>query len=437
MAAPNETFHVDADLDQHNDASHDVLTNATKWALVGESTAALASFIATLSLSTLLFHRLFVRRPRHTAFLPHNQYVVLLLNLICADFFQASGFVISFYWIAKDSILSPHVACAVQGSLITFGDLASAFFILLIAAHTYVTAALGLRIEYSTFYVAICMAWVVAFSLFSMGVAIGKDKFLERIDRWCTFNSRYLAEHVSMHACWLFLSMAGITVLYALTFFKLRRKTSHLFAGQSEVGHGLANGITVQSVNRITKLMMLYPIVYITLVLPAFAIQGWNITHGDQSVEGDGGGTLGRVSAMLIASCGWVDCLLYTLTRKRLIKETMEGGESGSHGSRGPLLRRSSRNRSEPIEIDSGILRTTTMTVHRDSFDASGGQRMPPPLVYTEIWAGESKQPRAKEERLREHPVYERSPSPIMFVEAGFARSDRITALTDLSVHRA
>lgn len=430
MTAPNVTNKPGKPWDQQDVSP---LPTEIRWALFVDGLVALASSIATLSLAILLFYRLFIWRPRYKT-LTHNQYVVLLLNLILADLCQACGFVLAFYWFAIDAFLSPNVPCAIQGCLITLGDLTSGFFVLLIAVHTFVTAALGIRIEHSTFYLAICIAWVVAFSLVTMGFAIGQNSFFERVGTWCTFSDEYQAIHVSLHAGWLFLSMAGITVLYLLTFFKLRRKTSRLFDGQREAGDGLANGNTVQSVNRITKLMMLYPIVYIALVLPAFAIRGWGMEHGDLNSNTDS--MLDRVAAILIGSCGWVDCLLYTLTRKRLIKETIEGGESGSDGSRSRLFRGRSHNASDPIEIDSGILRTTTMTVHRDSFDASGGQRMPPPLVYTEVWAGESKEPRAKEERLREHPVYERSPSPIMFVEAGYARSDRITAMTNYQVYR-
>lgn len=431
MAASNETNNGEIPpLDQQNLSR---LPITLRWFLVAEGLVALISMIATLSLTILLFYRLFIWRPRHRTFLTPNQYLVLLLNLIIADFCQASGFVVSFYWVAIDAFVAPHVACAIEGYLITFGDLASAFFVLLIAGHTFVTAALGSRIEYPTFYTAIGMAWLLCLLLTSLGLAIGGNPFFDRVGAWCAFSRDYGVQHIALHACWLYLSMGGITVLYALTFFKLRRKTSNLFAGQREAGHGLANGNTVQSVNRITKLMMLYPIVYMSLVLPAFITRGWSFEHGDQ-VTND---TVGRVVAILLASCGWADCLLYTLTRKRLIKETMGGDGSGSHGSRNSILGRRSRNESDVAEIESGILRTTSMTVHRDSFDASSGKRMPPPLVYTEIWAGESKQPRAKDERLREHPVYERSPSPIMFVEAGYARSDRIAAMTNLGVYRA
>ena len=55
------------------------------------------------------------------------------MNLIFADLCQAASFLISFYWIAIDGILAPTAACTIQGFLLHFGDVASAFFVLAIA----------------------------------------------------------------------------------------------------------------------------------------------------------------------------------------------------------------------------------------------------------------------------------------------------------------
>ena len=58
----------------------------------------------------------------------------------------------------------------------------------------------------------------------------------------------------------------------------------------------------------------------------------------------------------MITSCGWVDSLLYTLTRRRLLRDTMPGG--ASRGNRGSM----------------SILHTRTVTVEgghtKESLDA-------------------------------------------------------------------
>jgi hypothetical protein len=120
--------------------------------------------------------------------------------------------------------------------------------------------------------------------------------------------------------------------------------------------------------------------------------------------------------------------LLYSLTRKRLMRETMGGANNCSHGTR-------SRSQDEYDPKDSNaIMRTTTITVRSESLDASGDRRMPPPLVYSVISAG-SKKPRQsrgerRAERKMEDPVYERSPSPQRFAISGYAQSGETVGMS-------
>lgn len=211
-----------------------------------------------------------------------------------------------------------------------------------------------------------------------------------------------------------------------LIFFKLRRKTSKLFAEQGRASNELANKNTVQAVNRITKLMMLYPFVYVLLTLPISACRMWSMAHHGQSISD----ITQCIVGALLASCGWVDCLLYSLTRKRLMRETMGGASNSSHGSKG----RSQVGQGS--DDPKTIMRTTTIAVHSDSFDTSGGQRMPPPLVYSEVTAGEPRKSRSERhaERKMKEPVYERSPSPQHFADEGFAESGETGEMPQRSV---
>lgn len=76
---------------------------------------------------------------------------------------------------------------------------------------------------------------------------------------------------------------------------------------------------TVHAVNRITKLMTLYPCVYVLLTLPLSAGRMWSMANDSKPYSYE----YALVAGAMITSCGWVDTLLYTLTRRRLLKDTM------------------------------------------------------------------------------------------------------------------
>jgi hypothetical protein len=442
------------------------LPHTIRWGLIGVGICGLASFISTLALFSLLFYRLFTWRTHYKTFLGYNQYVVLFMNLIFADLCQASAFVVSFYWIAKNAILAPTVTCATQGFLLHFGDVASAFFVLSIAVHTFMTAVLSTRVAYPAFNILLWLVWLATLVLTVLGLALHKQTYFVRAGAWCWVSDDYEAERLALHYVWLFFSEFGLLVIYLVTFFKLRHQTSQLFAEQRRASNELANQSTVDAVKRITKLMMLYPFVYVLLTLPISACRMWSMAHDGQPVSDETQCIVGA----LLASCGWVDCLLYSLTRKRLIRETMGGAHSSSHGS---------RNRSHPkhdsqmhdseqqkkllppephqsqiaafwkrfsTQIGDAtaflgiwrrkrmeITRTTTIEIRIEAVDTSNGKRMPPSCVWSEITSDAQKQRKSRSEqwaeRNTEDPVYERSPSPQRFADLGFARSGQVIGI--------
>lgn len=81
--------------------------------------------------------------------------------------------------------------------------------------------------------------------------------------------------------------------------------------------------------------MMLYPCFYILLTLPLSVGRMWSMAHHQQT-----GIIFSCIAGSLMTSCGWVDCLLYTLTRRRLLQDTMPYGSGlGSTGHTTPTRR--------------------------------------------------------------------------------------------------
>lgn len=142
----------------------------------------------------------------------------------------------------------------------------------------------------------------------------------------------------------------GTISLYLLTFVLLRRRTRQfLFRTPSLTSNPSA--ATVKKVNRIAINMMLYPCCYILLTLPLSVGRMWSMAHGRTTSI-----VFSCIAGSLMTSCGWVDCLLYTLTRRRLLQDTMPYGsgqgsteyQSPSRRSGSVMVTRTTELRLEP-----------------------------------------------------------------------------------------
>ena len=326
--------------------SIDPLPHVLQIGLIPVGLLATLSFVSTLVLLCFIIYRIVLWRRYYQSFVGSNQYVMLVLNLLLADLQQSSAFLISFHWIQQKNILAPTPACTAQGWLLHSGDVSSGFFVLAIAIHTFYTAVIGKRVTNLVFFTAIACIWIFSYFLTGLGLAMHGDKYFVRAGAWCWVSSAYEKDRLALHYIWIFMIEFGTILLYGVTFVVLRRKTSRLFKN-TYTGRDAPNAKTVKAVNRITLLMMLYPCFYVFLTLPLSAGRMWTMAHGGESV----GDKFACAAGGLLASCGWVDTALYTLTRKRLLKETMPGGSS---------------RRSQPDELGSvGITHTRSVTVRQ------------------------------------------------------------------------
>lgn len=371
----------------------------------------LASFLATLSLLSFVAYRFATWRDHYKTFIGYNQYVLLFLNLVFADLCQAAAFLVSFYWIAKDAILAPTSACKAQGFLLHMGDIASAFFVLAIAIHTYWTAVMSRRVPYRVFAWILVILWLGVIFLTVIGLAIHQESYFVRAGAWCWISSDYEPERLGLHYFWLFLSEFGLIVLYVITFFQLRHKTRTLFSEDRNAGVSVTNQKSIDAVNRITTLMMLYPLMYVVLTLPLSAARMWSMARHGESPSN----VTDCVTGALLASCGWVDCLLYTLTREKLLQQTMGTGKHSTGAGTGQ-----SQSHSDGQSKGGTILQTTTWTVQNESFDL---EREEGHVAQAEACSDESSEHSADRSKSEsESHGRERSPSPTGSVDPIIAR---------------
>jgi hypothetical protein len=124
----------------------------------------------------------------------------------------------------------------------------------------------------------------------------------------CWINASYQNERLYLHYLWIFVCMFGTIIVYSLIYFSLRRKSSqprHLFPSAH---HPLP--IVSQAV---TPLMLLYPIIYIICTIPLAAGRIASMAGRKVSLE------YFCVAGAMIACNGWLDVLLYSITRRGIV----------------------------------------------------------------------------------------------------------------------
>lgn len=89
------------------------------------------------------------------------------------------------------------------------------------------------------------------------------------------------------------------------------------FAAGARRGTFVDSGYS-RDITRVAGLMVLYPLVYILLTLPLSAGRMWSMARGGKSYS-DG---YAIFAGCMLTSCGLMDVLLYSITRRRLLRAT-------------------------------------------------------------------------------------------------------------------
>jgi hypothetical protein len=116
----------------------------------------------------------------------YNQYVILIYNLLLADFQQAISFLFTIHWLRIGKIDSPSAACFAQAWLLNMGDVSSGIFVLAIAAHTWYSVVLGRKLQYTYFTIGILAIWAFAFLLTVLGPSTKGPNFFARTNAWAS-----------------------------------------------------------------------------------------------------------------------------------------------------------------------------------------------------------------------------------------------------------
>ncbi|KAF2751711.1 hypothetical protein M011DRAFT_375762, partial [Sporormia fimetaria CBS 119925] len=294
--------------------SLDPLTPVFRNGLIPIALCAMLSLLSVSALLGFITYRLISWRRHYKEYVGYNQYVVLIYNLLLADLQQSIAFAISFHWLRLDKILAPTVPCFIQGWFLNLGDVSSGFFVLAIAVHTWMGVVKGYRVPYLWFVVTILMIWLAAVLLTVIGPVMHRDRFFTRAGGWCWISNDFQDERLWLHYFWVFLVEFGTIAIYGHIFVHLRGRIR-------TVAHN-----DISKLSRATKFMIWYPAVYVLLTLP-IAVGRMVAMTGTQMPD-----VFFCVAGTLLTSCGWIDALLYTLTRRVFITNELS---TGGHNSRG------------------------------------------------------------------------------------------------------
>jgi hypothetical protein len=146
--------------------------------------------------------------------------------------------------------------------------------------------------------------WVFNYALAIIGAAMHPSDFFVRAGAWCWINSKYSKERLWLHYIWILIAEFGTVIVYSMIFLILRRRVKSSFYTTSS---------TELRAKSAAKLIIAYPIGYVLCTLPLViarlsSMGGRDVTFLELCIGG-----------AMITSNGWLDVLLYTLTRHGLL----------------------------------------------------------------------------------------------------------------------
>ncbi|KAJ5554374.1 Glucose receptor Git3 N-terminal [Penicillium frequentans] len=313
----------------HEDVTLDIdpLPVVQRRGLIAITIMAFLSFFATGGLLSFITYRLIFWRGSYTRYIGYNQYIILIYNLVLADFQQSLAFLICLKWIATDKIKSGTAGCFLQGLWLQIGDPGSGLFVLAIAIHTFLLVVWGRKMSYRTFICFVCGVWAFIAIIVIIPIGMyGADVFVPS-GAWCWISEEYETVRLWTHYIWIFFAEFGTVCLYAVMYFQLRRQ----IAQSSILGNSQLESL--KRLRRVVGYMTIYPIVYIVLSLPLaagrmatangstpsltfFCCAGMYSPHTFLSWLSN---PTDFYSGAFMTSSGLVDVVLYTLTRRNLI----------------------------------------------------------------------------------------------------------------------
>jgi len=270
--------------------------------LIAVSFFGLLSFITSVMLFFHLAWKLLTwRRNSHAR---ANQFIILIFNLLFADIQQSVAFLLNIQWLQHNAIQVGTTSCWAQAWFVSTGDLSSGLFTFAIAVHSLLDIVFDYRLGHKAFLSSIGFLWAMNYLLAIIGVVVNGEDFYTRAGAWCWVNGKFNNERLWLHYFWVIIAEFGTVITYALIFIVLQKRVNASFYHTSN---------TAVRARSAAKLILAYPCVYVVCTLPLVKARLTSIAGEHVSF------TELTIAASMITSNGWLDVLLYTITRRSLI----------------------------------------------------------------------------------------------------------------------
>lgn len=258
------------------------------------------SFFASVVLLFVLTYKLVLWRLKSKK---TNQFVILIFNLLWADIQQALAFLLNVEWLRIGSVVVTNPVCFAQGWLVSTGDLGSGVWCFAIGLHTFASVVLDYRLQPKYFYSCIVGLWVFIIGVSSVGIGMYSTNLYVRSGVWCWIHHELNDLRLWTHYVWIFIFEFGNVIIYATIYTVLLTR----------IRSGYYSAEEAKRVKSISNLMVVYPLVYVVCTIPLASARMAAMSGEPPS--------LARLclSGAMITSNGWLDVLLYTLTRRIMI----------------------------------------------------------------------------------------------------------------------
>lgn len=204
-----------------------------------------------------------------------------VVSLFLANALGSFGYILNLAWITEGGI-TPGSLCTVQGVLTQIGDTATAFFAAAIAVHTFCTLALRNKLPGWLCALTIGSGWILTVTggvvpaqlspVPAPGPVYGSD------GSFCGISLQYPLLQTLIHLVPIFIASLIAVVFYSVVYLIIRGTLSFkrgvTFTLDPETRWNSQNGPSdyQKFVGQIAKSMLLFPFVYVLLMLPHIVV---------------------------------------------------------------------------------------------------------------------------------------------------------------------
>ncbi|KAI0814885.1 hypothetical protein BC629DRAFT_1588573 [Irpex lacteus] len=239
------------------------------------------------------------------------------LSLLVSEVIQAIGGIIDARWIADAMVTEGHT-CTAQGVLKQAGDVGAALASLAIALHTFFALVFRWRPSANNRMPIFVITGIWLFLILLVGISLGTHKgkdYYGDTQFWCWITEQYPVQRVVLEYMWMWITAFLNFVLYTLIAFVLFTDRTAVASGwRIRFIKNAETGLPVPGwEKRLALKMLVYPATYTITVLP-IAVTRWRGFTGHQVPW-----AATVFSDVVFASSGYLNVILFTLTRPRLL----------------------------------------------------------------------------------------------------------------------